>query len=46
MSFEDLEKFYKDFKNDIITLDEWVAICMLGLEDIIKEEKEKNKKSS
>lgn len=37
MSFEDLEIFYKDFKNGIITLDEWVAICMLGLEDIIKE---------
>lgn len=49
MSFEDLEVFYKDFKNGIIPLDEWIAICMLGLEDIIKEyektlkeEKEKN----
>ena len=46
MNFEDLEIFYKDFKNGIITLDEWVAICLLGLEDIIKEEKEKIKKSS
>ena len=46
MSFEDLEMFYKDYKNGIITLDQWVAICTLGLEDIIKEEKEKNKKSS
>ena len=49
MSFEDLEMFYKDFKNGIIPLDNWIAICMLGLEDIIKEyekngkaEKEKN----
>ena len=37
MSFEDLEMFYKDFKNGIIPLDSWIAICMLGLEDIIKE---------
>lgn len=37
MSFEDLEMFYKDFKNGVITLDSWVAICMLGLEDVIKE---------
>lgn len=51
MNFEDLEMFYKDFKNGAITLDSWVAICMLGLEDIIKEfdkmpkeEKEENKK--
>ena len=51
MSFEDLEMFYKDFKNGIIPLDSWIAICTLGLEDIIKEyektlkeEKEKIKK--
>lgn len=51
MSFEDLEMFYRDFKNGIITLDSWVAICMLGLEDItkefdkiLKEEEEKNEK--
>ena len=49
MRFEDLEIFYKDFKNGIIPLDSWIAICTLGLEDIIKEyektlkeEKEKN----
>ena len=44
MSFEDLEMFYEDFKNGIIPLDSWIAICTLGLEDIIKEEKEKIKK--
>lgn len=37
MGLEDLEMFYRDFKNGIITLDNWVAICMLGLEDITKE---------
>ena len=41
MSFEDLEKFYKDFKNGVITSEEWFAICLLGLEDMIKEENEK-----
>lgn len=37
MTFEDLEMFYRDYKNGIITLDAWDAIFRIGSEDIIEE---------
>lgn len=40
MTFEDLEVFYRDYKNGIITLEEWNSICFLGLQDIMKENEE------
>lgn len=37
MTFEDLEKFYRDYKNGIITLDGWIAVFRIITEDIMEE---------